>query len=169
MKIIYQNCLIDFQLAELYGDGYVRLRYGMAVDQSGASTYFDSLILKAGDFEVVEATENELRILEEAMEKIPEKVSKPRSKPDFRFWRVDFEPPKLPKGSRKLSYKVVYYDPFSSSKGYGEVMRGGGSSYLYAKAPFPPRGLFIEFKIKGKIFRIPAQIKRIIRLWEVVE
>ena len=169
MKIIYQNRLIDFRLAELHGIGYIRLRDGVAVDQNGMISRFDSLILRPSDFEIVEATENELRILEEAVKKIPEKVSKPRSKPEIRFWRIDFEPPKLPKGSRKLSYKVVYYDPFSSSKGYGEVMRGGGSSYLYAKAPFPPRGLFIEFKIKGKIFRIPAQIKRVIRLWEVVE
>ena len=168
MRILYGNQLIDFGLVEPHGPGHIKLRYGHGLDQSGASTYFDSLILRAGEFEVLEASRNELEILERAMREA-KPTPKPRSKPEIRFWRVDFEPPKLPKGSRKLSYKVVYYDPFSSSKGYGEVMRGGGSSYLYAKAPFPPRGLFIEFKIKGKIFRIPAQIKRIIRLWEVVE
>jgi len=160
MKVLYGSQLIDFKAIETHGSGHVRLRYGYGIDPNGITSYYDQLILRPEQFEVVEATENELRILEEAMEKIPEKVSKPRSKPEVRFWRVEFESPRLPKGSRRVGYVILYRDPFSGAESKAEIMRGGiHDGYLYCKAPYAPSRLFIRFRIKGREFKIQVPIK----------
>ena len=158
MKVLYGNLLIDFGLVEPHGPGHIKLRYGHGLDRSGASTYFDSLILRAGEFEVLEASRSELEILERAMREV-KPMPKPRPKPEVKFWKLEFDSPKLPKGARKIGYDVLYRDPFSGAESKAEVMKGGGKGFLYAKAPYIPSRLFIRFKLKGKEFRVQIPFK----------
>ena len=159
MRILYGNQLIDFGLVEPHGPGHIKLRYGHGLDQSGASTYFDSLILRAGEFEVLEASRSELEILERAMREA-KPTPKPRSKLEVRFWRVDFESPRLPKGSRRVGYVILYRDPFTGRESETFIMKGGvHNGYLYCKAPYAPSRLFIKFRIKGKEFKTQVPIK----------
>ena len=166
MKILYGNQLIDFVLVEPHGLGHIKLRYGHGLDQSGASTYFDSLILRAGEFEVLEASQSELEILERAMREV-KPMPKPRPKPEVKFWKVEFNPPKLLKGARKIGYDVLFRDPFTGHESKAELMKGGGKGFLYVKCPYPPRALFIKFKLKNKEFKrfIPFRFRWI----EVIE
>jgi len=160
MKLLYGNHLVNFRLVEEHGPGFIKLRYGHGLDRNGAATYFDSLILRASDLEIVEATENELRIVEEAMKKIPEKVSKPLKPRTERFWKIEYDRPRLPKGSRKTQFMVLYRDPFTGHEGQAEIMRGGiHDGYLYCKAPYAPSRLFIRFRIKGKEFKVQIPFK----------
>jgi len=131
----------------------------MAVDQNGVVTRFDSLTLPANAFTVLEATEGELRMLEEAMKKIGPSAKAVRPKTTERFWKVDFQPPRLPRGSKKIGYVILYRDPFTGREAEAQTMRGGGKSFLYVKAPYIPSRLFIRFKLKGKEFRVQIPFK----------
>lgn len=117
---------------------------------------------------MLEASDRELSILEEAVKTAKPETGATAPKPGEKFWRLEFEAPRIPRGARRLGFVALYRDPLAGREGHAEIMRGGGDGVIYVKAPYAPIRLFVRFRVKKREYRrqIPFKARLIPEVME---
>ena len=152
MKALMRNHILQAEIIEVRGPNLL-LTNGYLVDQSGATSRFDRLLISARELEPIEFTdESEEQLYQEAASYNETPLLTERER-HLRRFRINFKKLTLPRTSQIIEYQVYEMDPFTPSKEKLQEVVEVGDDYLITKGANDPVKAFVIYAVKSKPYR----------------
>jgi len=150
MKALYKNHILEAQILEVRGPNLL-LTEGSLTDQGGAVSVFSQLLLPARDLEILEASDKENELIEQALSY--QEPTPPKPEITKRTFKIYFKKTDLPKTSEIVEYQVFEMNPFTPSKEKAQEVLEAGDGYLITRGFNDPIKAVIIYAVRRKPYK----------------
>jgi hypothetical protein len=149
MRALYRGNLLEAEIAEARGMNLV-LTSGKLIDQGGATSRFDRLLISVRELEPIEfSDELEEQLYQEAMSYSEPTLETERISRAKR-WLIRFKRPDLPKTAKNVAFQAYGYDPFTGQRLHELIEVGEG--YVITRGINQPSALKLVYEVRGRQF-----------------
>jgi hypothetical protein len=155
MRALYRGCILQAAITEARGTNLM-LVDGELVDQGGAISRFDRLLISVTELEPIEFnSELEEQLYQEATSYSETTLETERISRAKR-WLVRFKRPDLPKTAKNPSFQAYGYDPFTGQ--HLHELIEVDEDYVITRGVNQPSSLKLVYEVRGRRFTKTLQI-----------
>ena len=155
MRALYRGNLLEAEITEARGTNLI-LANGKLIDQGGATSRFDRLLIPVKELEPIEFSDE----LEEQLYQEATSYSEPALETErisrAKRWLVRFKRPDLPKTAKNPSFQAYGYDPFTGQ--HLHELIEVGEDYVITRGVNQPSSLKLVYEVRGRRFTKTLQI-----------
>jgi hypothetical protein len=149
MRALYRGCILQAAITEARGTNLM-LVDGELVDQGGAISRFDRLLISVTELEPIEFnSELEEQLYQEATSYSETTLETERISRAKR-WLVRFKRPDLPKTAKNVTFQAYGYEPFTGQRLHELVEVG--EDYAITQGVNQPSALKLVYEVRGRQF-----------------